>query len=121
VVVSSGIGKGKAVVAGGISLPANLPDNADDPEKEQRRIERAVAALRERIRSLLSHSMSPTETGVLKAHLGVLDDVAFTDKVADAIAKRRSAGQAIVEAAQFFSGLLQRSESLYIRDRAVDI
>jgi fructose-specific PTS system IIA-like component len=121
VVVSSGIGKGKAVVAGGISLPANLPEKADDPLKEQRWIERAVAALRERIRTLLSRSMSPTEAGVLKAHLGVLDDVAFTEKVSDAIAQGRSAGQAILETGQFFSGLLQHSESAYIRDRAVDI
>ncbi|PYY16474.1 MAG: hypothetical protein DMG60_15025, partial [Acidobacteria bacterium] len=37
------------------------------------------------------------------------------------LALGRSAGQALAESAQFFMSILQKSESSYIRDRAVDI
>ena len=121
VAVSPGIGKGKAVVLGRMRLPHDLNERAEDPQKEERRIERALAAVRERIKSMLSRSMSPAETGVLKAHLAIVEDVAFADKVEELIANGRSAGQALVECGEFFTSLLQRSTSEYIRDRAVDI
>jgi len=122
VAVSPGIGKGKAVVIGGMTLPHDLREEvAENPKKEERRVERALATLRERIKAMLSRSMSPAEAGVLKAHLAIVEDVSFSEKTSELIAQGRSAGQALVESAQFFADVLQRSESAYMRDRAVDI
>lgn len=122
VAVSPGIGTGKVVVVGGMMLPRDLSaEKSENPEKETRRVERALAVVRERVKAMLARSMSPAEAGVLKAHLAILDDVTFTEKVAALIAEGRSAAQALSETGQYFSSLLQRSESVYIRDRAVDI
>lgn len=122
VAVSPGIGTGKVVVVGGMALPRDLSaEKSEDPQKEHRRIERALAVVRERVKAMLARSMSPAEAGVLKAHLAILDDVTFTEKIAAFVAQGRTAGQALSETGQFFSSLLQRSESAYIRDRAVDI
>jgi len=122
VAVSPGIGKGKAVVIGGMTLPQDLSDEkAEDPSKEQRRMERALATVRERIKGMLARSMSPAESGVLKAHLAILDDVSFSDKILELISAGRSAGQALVKSAEFFVSVLQHSESSYIRDRAIDL
>jgi phosphoenolpyruvate-protein phosphotransferase len=122
VAVSPGIGKGKAVVVGGIALPEDLSDEkAEEQKKEERRIERALATVRERTKSMLLRSVSPVEAGVLKAHLAILDDVSFSDKIAELISAGRSAGQGLVESTQFFVSVLQESESAYIRDRAVDL
>ncbi|HKU27726.1 MAG TPA: phosphoenolpyruvate--protein phosphotransferase [Candidatus Sulfotelmatobacter sp.] len=120
--VSAGIGKGKAVVIGGMRLPEGLEDeHAEDQKREERKIERALAAVRERIKGMLSRSISSAEAGVLKAHLAILDDVSLSDKVSQLIADGRSAGQALIGAAQHFISTLQQSTSAYIRDRAVDL
>jgi len=120
--VSPGIGIGKVVVVGGMALPRDLStEKPETPQKESRRIERALAVVRERVKAMLARSMSPAEAGVLKAHLAILDDVTFTEKITAFISEGRSAAQALSETGQFFSSLLQRSESAYIRDRAVDI
>jgi multiphosphoryl transfer protein len=121
VAVSPGIGKGKSVILG-MSLPPDLSaEKADDPQKEERRIERALAALRERIKAMLARSISPPEMGVLKAHLAIVEDVLFSEKIAESVRNGRSAGQAVLETAQYFVARMQRSDSVYIRDRAVDI
>jgi len=122
VAVSAGIGIGKVMVVGGMALPHDLSaEKPETPQKENRRIERALAVVRERVKAMLARSMSPAEAGVLKAHLAILDDVTFTEKIAAFVAQGHSAPQALFETGQFFSSLLQRSESAYIRDRAVDI
>ncbi|HWY70155.1 MAG TPA: phosphoenolpyruvate--protein phosphotransferase [Terriglobales bacterium] len=120
--VSPGIGKGASVVVGGMTLPPDLgSERAEDFKKEERRIERAMATVRERIKVMLARSVSPAEAGVLKAHLAIVEDVSLSDKIAELIVQGRSAGQALAESAQFFMSILQKSESSYIRDRAVDI
>jgi len=122
VAVSPGIGKGKAVIIGGLALPRELSTaKCEDPKHEERHIERALATVRERIKTMLARSISPTEAAVLKAHLSIVDDVSFAEKLAEFIADGRQAGQALVETAQFFISVLQHSESAYIRDRAVDV
>src|SRR6185437_4744985 len=80
--VSPGIAKGRAVIAGGVAMPESLEDdNADDPKREERKIERALANVRERLRNMLARSMSTAETGVLKAHLAIVNDVSFSDRI----------------------------------------
>jgi phosphoenolpyruvate-protein phosphotransferase len=120
--VSPGIGKGKTVVVGAIDLPSDLnTEEAEDPEKEEQRVQRAMAAVRKRIETMLGRSLSQAETGVLQAHLSILEDVTFTQKISGLIAEGHSAAKALIETGQFFTSLLQRSDSAYIRDRAVDV
>src|SRR5437763_10020471 len=120
--VSPGIGKGASVVVGGMTLPPGLAsESADDSKREERRIERAMATVRERIKVMLARSVSSAEVGVLKAQLAIVEDVSLSDKITELLAQGRSAGQALAESAQFFMAMLQRSDSSYIRDRAVDI
>src|SRR5205814_6461313 len=113
---------GTPVIVGGITLPAGLDSEvAEDAKREERRVERAMATGRERIKAMLARSVSPAEAGVLKAHLAILEDISLSDKIGELLAQGRSAGQALAESAQFFMSILQKSESSYIRDRAVDI
>lgn len=122
VAVSPGIGKGKCVVLGGIAFPSEIiEERPEDAQNEQRRVERAIVAVRERVKGMLARSMSPAEAGVLKAHLAIVEDVTFTEKIAALISEGRSAGQALIQSCRHFVALLQRSDSAYVRDRAVDI
>lgn len=120
--VSRGIGQGRVVVVGGISLPQELNrEKQQDPRFEEERVMRAIAAVRLRIETMLSRQVTPTEAALLKAHLAIVGDISLVDKIREAIAHRRSAGQAIVEGADFFIDLLRHSGSLYIRERAIDM
>lgn len=122
VAVSPGIGKGKAVVVGRVRLSQPLNgESAEDREKEQKRVEHAIATVRDRLKALISRSMSPAEDAVLKAHVSILEDVSFTERIAAQVAAGQSAGQALLATGKFFISLLEGSESAYIRERAVDI
>ncbi|MBV9183626.1 MAG: phosphoenolpyruvate--protein phosphotransferase [Acidobacteria bacterium] len=122
VAVSPGIGKGKAVVVGRLSW--SLPVNGkatEGSEKEQERVEHAIAMVRDRLKALLSRAMSPAETSVLKAHVSILEDISFEERLAGFVAGGQSAAQAVISTATFFVSLLEASESAYIRERAIDI
>jgi phosphoenolpyruvate-protein phosphotransferase len=120
--VSRGIGYGKVVIIGGVVLPPELSaEKAADPKQELQRAKRAMDGVRARIGKKLAGQVSAAETGILQAHLAILGDVSLADKVLEKINEGRSAGQAILEATEFFSSLLRESESHYIRERAVDL
>src|SRR5215469_6546304 len=109
--VSPGIGKGKAVVVGRLSL--SQPLNGDSPasrEQEERRVERAIATLRARLQALLSRSMSAAEKAVLEAHQSILDDVSFTERITASLAAGQSAGEALIATGKYFISLLKSSE-----------
>jgi len=119
--VSSGVGIGKVVFAAPIRLPLQVPETATDVQAEERNLDRALAAVRERTRGMLARSLSDAEAGVLKAHLALLDDVAFVEELQHGIARGNTAGKSIADTAQHFISVLQGSGSAYIRDRAIDI
>jgi fructose-specific PTS system IIA-like component len=120
--VSRGVGLGKVVIIGGLSLPRELnTEVADEPAREREKVERAVAAVRAHTEALLVRQTSVAGGAVLKAHLAILGDVSLADKLAALVAEGRSAGQAVVEAGEFFAAVLRRSESPYIRERAADV
>jgi multiphosphoryl transfer protein len=120
--VSPGIGKGKAVVVGRLSL--SQPLNGESPasrEQEERRVEHAIARLRARLQALLSRSMSAAEKAVLEAHQSIVDDVSFTERITASLAAGQSAGEALITTGKYFIALLKSSESAYVRERAVDV
>ncbi len=120
--VSQGIGQGKVVPLNGMTLPRELKTRvASDPRSELAQIKRAITAVRARIQEKLSHPQSPTEAAVLQADLAMASDVSLAEKLAEHVSQGKSAGQAVMEAGEFFIALLRHSESEYIRERALDI
>ena len=120
--VSQGIGQGKVIPLNGMALPRELKTRAaSDPQAELAQIKRAIAAVRARIQEKLTHPQSPTETAVLQADLAMASDVSLAQKLAEHVSQGKSAGQAVMEAGEFFIDLLRHSESEYIRERALDI
>ncbi|MCA1643265.1 MAG: HPr family phosphocarrier protein [Acidobacteria bacterium] len=119
---SRGVGRGKAVIAGGVVLPREFDaETARDARHERARVERATAAVRARIGEMLARGASEAESAILKAHLAMLEDVSFAAKVEELIAGGGAAGRAVAEAGEFFTAVLRRSESAYIRERAADM
>src|SRR5215475_1425130 len=120
--VSRGIGQGRVVIVGGISLPQELNrEKQQDPRFEEERVMHAIAAVRLRIETMLARQVTPTEGALLKAHLAIVGDISLRDKIREAIGQGRSAGHAIVDGTDFFIDLMRRSGSLYIRERAIDM
>jgi fructose-specific PTS system IIA-like component len=119
--VSRGIAHGKVVPLNGMVLPSNLNARASDPDEELRRVNHGLAAVRERIRQKLTEPISTTEQAVLLADLAIANDISLAEKLAERIRQGRCAGQAVVEAGEFFTALLRHSESELIRERALDI
>src|SRR5215472_651961 len=103
---SRGIGQGKAVIVGAIELMPPPLAKAGDPAWEQHQIQRAMAAVRTRMQAKLLEPLSATESGILQAHLAMLDDAALSVRMLEGVARGKSAAQAIVEANVFFGDLL---------------
>jgi len=120
--VSRGTGYGKVVIVSDVALPPELStESASDPEHELQRAQRGMERVRARVCENLSGQISAAEAGILQAHLAILGDVALAGHIQEKISQGRSAGQAVLEATEFFSSLLRKSESHYIRERAVDL
>jgi phosphoenolpyruvate-protein phosphotransferase len=120
--VSRGIAQGRVVVIGATKVqsePAGA--NGLDPTSESEQVKQSVAAVCSRIRNKLVGQVSATEAGILQAHLAILGDVSFMDKLLQRVAQGYSAAQAVMGAGEFFSDLLRRSENPYTRERALDI
>ena len=57
----------------------------------------------------------------MQADLAIASDVSFAQKLTEHVSQGKSAGQAVMEAGEFFIDLLRHSDSEYIRERALDI
>src|SRR5580698_5287263 len=120
--VSQGIGQGKVIPLNGMALPRELKTRAaSDPQSELAQIKRAIVAVRARIQDKFFNHTAPTEAAVLQADLAMASDVSLAQKLAEHVSQGKSAGQAVMEAGEFFIDLLRHSESEYIRERALDI
>jgi len=120
--VSRGIGQGVVVVAGGLALPTEVtrePSRSCDEEQEN--INRAVDAVCDALEAKLTAQPSATEAGILRAHLSIAADVALAERITEEVSAGCSAAQAIVKAGAFFASRLNEAESVYVRERAVDV
>jgi phosphoenolpyruvate-protein phosphotransferase len=119
---SPGIGEGVVVVASGLVLPAELAGEASGShEQEEEKVRRALDAVRAALEAKLAVRPSPIEAAFLGAHLAIASDVALSDRMLEHVRAGCSAGQAIVQAVESFAARLKAAESLYVRERAVDI
>jgi len=120
--VSRGIGQGVVVVTGGLALPRGLEaENGQDSSREQEKLGRAIAAVRGRIEAVLARQTSAVEAAILRAHLAIVGDISLINDINARLGNGRSVGQAIVEAGESFTNMLRRSDSLYVRERALDM
>lgn len=119
--VSRGIGYGNVVIIGGMAPPDFKAERVADPELEQERAKHGIEGARTRIRKKLAGEISSSERAILEAHLAILGDASLTNGVLGKIAGGSPASQAILETTEFYSGLLQKAESHYIRERADDL
>lgn len=120
--VSRGIGRGPVVLLQKMTLPKNLNGHEGiNANRELELVKGAVSAVRHRIREKLKYSITPTGTAVLQADLAMAEDVYLMEKLGESILRGKSAAQAVVEAAEFFTELLGHSESEYIRQRSADV
>ncbi len=122
--VVSGFGRGKIVFVQALRLPESL--DAEAPvcvEQELQKVDQAVSELRRLIsRRLEKKNLSPTEIGVLEAHLSIAQDVELVAYIRNTISEKHlCAGRAIVEAFVFFSSLLKAARSELIRERIADL
>lgn len=124
--VSPGVGIGR-VVAATVVVCATAPrDDLDDeapidPHVERRRIDHAIQSVRARMAARLGHRTSAVEAAILSAHVAIVTDPLLLDTLLAAIARGRSAPQAIADAAAHFSGALGRVNTPTLRERAADI
>ena len=120
--VSRGIAQGKVVIMNGAVLPSSSDTSAaTDPQLELQRIKDAIAAVHKRIQEKLDYQISPGGAAILQAELAMVGDVFLAEKLAELVARGKSAEQAVLETGEFFTDLLRHSESNYIRERASDI
>lgn len=119
--VSRGAGNGKAVVLGRMALTSDFAGPAGDRAAEHELARRGFHGVRARVERLLTQNGLGAEAAILKAHLAILSDVTLQGEIDRRIELGRSAAQAILEAGEHFGGLLERAESAYIRERAIDV
>jgi len=120
--VSRGIARGRAVVLRTIEIQSEpLGRNGLEPIRESERVKQSVAATLSRIRGKLQGHVSGIEAGILQAHLAILGDVSFMNKLLERVEQGHSAARAVMDAGEFFSDLLRKSENPYTRERALDI
>ncbi|HDS84987.1 MAG TPA: hypothetical protein ENN97_07330, partial [Phycisphaerales bacterium] len=122
--VVSGFGRGKIVFVQALRLPEGLDEAAPVcVEQELKNVDQAVAELCRLISQRLEKkNLSPTEIGVLEAHLSIAQDVELVAYIRKAVKEKHlCAGRAILEAFAFFSSLLKAARSELIRERIADL
>lgn len=121
---------GIAACPGTVAAPAfvleaeplpDVPDGADTPEREAAAITEAVESAALDMESTLAGVSNATEADVLKAHLAILRDPEFLERVHSRIGSGCSAGAAIIAARDHYTLVLGASESEYLRERAMDV
>lgn len=119
--VCGGIGIGSAVIVGGLSLSPQVRAAAPGPtESELAAFTQAMVWVRDDLlrRATAARGM---EAELLRAHAAIADDPALRQDIESRIHARATAPQAVVAAAGEFVARLRTAESVYIRDRVVDV
>ncbi|HEY3414176.1 MAG TPA: phosphoenolpyruvate--protein phosphotransferase [Armatimonadota bacterium] len=115
-----GVVEAPAFVLEAEPLP-DVPDRADSPDREKAIFDMGLDVTASDMVTSLERVSNPTEADVLKAHLAILRDPEFRDRVNSAIASGCSAGGAIIDVQTHYTTVLGTSESAYLRERAMDV
>ena len=88
---------------------------------ERQHLGEAISRVRAKIVSLRARASSREATGILNAHLALLNDVALVSRFDELMDSGSSAAAAVQQAAAEFRNLLAQSASAYVRERALDV
>ncbi len=118
-----GIARGPVAIHDPVTFPAEEKTEASlSPAEEESAFLRTVSLVETELRRNLSEIPNETERAVLRAHLSIVRDRAFSARVIESITgENLSAAAAVSRAGKFFSDMLQASRSLYLRERMADI
>ncbi len=121
-VVCPGIGRGVLVSADGLTLPADLLEEAAlERSAEEDRVRIAITRVRESLTAQLEGRRSPLEADILRAHLSIAGDVGLVEKIHSRVGAGASAANAILDAVEFYADRLLQSGSAYVRERVADV
>lgn len=121
--VVSGIGVGRALAVGRLSLPDSIAlTGVADADAEIEGIDRALGRLLGRYDERLDGGGEGVEADVLRAHRSVARDPEFSRVIARAVRERQlTAAGAVAEAEAEFSSMLAATGSALLLERALDI
>ncbi|MEN6371807.1 MAG: phosphoenolpyruvate--protein phosphotransferase [Armatimonadota bacterium] len=120
-VACAGIGIGKAVSVECLALQVDDSKHAESPAVEHSKVESAINSVRSDIERLLSTTQNSVVSGVLCAHLAIVDDIAFLREINSLIDGGMTAGKAVAETVETFAEEFETMENEYLRERAIDI
>lgn len=121
--VVAGIGCGRIVRSGRLSLPKTVPlTGASDFAAEVRKLDAALIALQAEYEARLPRHESRLEMELLKAHRSVARDPEFRNRLHESLRQaQHTAAGAIVDSEAHFTTMLSNSGSLLLRERALDV
>lgn len=119
--VCSGSAKGKLYLVSGVDFTkmTDFP-SACSVDQEIEELQSAVKNLQKFIEMQISLT-NDTSKDILSAHLAILNDSQFNQKLAENVVEKGNAGKAIVATAHYFSEQLKASNSTYLQERELDI
>lgn len=120
--LAPGLGRGRILRLGGrASFPKRFAAGVRDAAQELELFRRAVAEVEAALADQAARAAGPI-AAIFKAQQAMAADPGFAGRVAGLIAKKRlSSGAAIEQAAGHYAGMLRRSSSAYLRERANDV
>ena len=120
--LAPGLGRGRVLrLAGRASYPKRFAAGKRDAAQELELFRRAAAGVEAGLAELAARASGPA-AAIFRAQQAIAADPGFTGRVAVLIAKKGfSSGAAIERAAGHYAGLLRRSSSAYLRERAGDV
>ena len=120
--IAPGIGRGRAVrLQPAAPMPRRFAAGKGDAKKELQLFEKACLEVENDLQKKAA-AEEPHAAGIINAHLAILADRGFRKRIGDLIAKgKRSAGLALSETTAHYVRLLEKTRSVYLRERVSDL
>ncbi|WP_146180092.1 phosphoenolpyruvate--protein phosphotransferase [Opitutus sp. ER46] len=120
-VAARGLGRGRAVLSGGLRIPTDLATGAaSDPAAEEARFDEALNRVALDLQQESRAADGPA-AAVLRAHLAIVGDATLRSAVVAGIQGGRPAAHALAEAVAWQRQILGAAESAYVRERVIDV
>ena len=122
-VLAAGIGNARALVLQKTRMvPLGFASGKKDAKKELRLFQDACRELEAEWRGKAAAAKSATAAAIMKAHLAIVSDPGFRERITGLISKNKmAAGAAIAKTTAHFTRTLRHSSSAYLRERAGDL
>jgi len=121
--IAPGLGRARAVHwQKSAPLPQRFAAGKNDAKKELRLFRNACREVESDLKKKAAAGQERNAVAIIKAHLAILADPGFRERISGLIAKRKkSAGQAIGETTAHYARILKKSPSVYLRERVGDL